>query len=187
MGIRSFLAFELPAIIENNILEILTDLREARLNIRWIKPVNIHLTVLFMGNIKSEWVMEIENEVDDMINNFEPFDISINGLGVFPNFRRPSVFWVGLDGDIERMGLLRDELQIRLSKFGIKEEKRTFKPHLTIGRFRKPGKHESQLKEIISQYEDIRSPVCTLDELILFKSDLKPKGAEYTKLHSWKL
>ena len=187
MAIRSFLAFELPCEIRNNIIEVLKEVRRLNLNVRWVKIENIHITVLFIGNITPEGISEIGDDIGSICSDYGPFDVSVKGLGVFPNLRHPRIFWVGLDGEIERMACLRDDLQKQLLKFGLKEERRAFKPHLTIGRFRNPGKDKSQLEDVILRYENIAGSVCTIDELILFKSELKPGGAEYTGLKSWKL
>ena len=94
---------------------------------------------------------------------------------------------LGLYGDIERMGSLRDGLQESLRPFGIKQEKRTFRPHLTLGRFRKVGRGLNHLEALFARHESLISPACPLNELILFKSDLKPIGAVYTKLTTFPL
>jgi len=74
-----------------------------------------------------------------------------------------------------------------LKPFGIKEEKRPFRPHLTIGRFRKGAKPGTHLVDFLFKYQDLTSPVCTLKELVLFKSDLKQGGAVYSELKAWPL
>jgi 2'-5' RNA ligase len=140
-----------------------------------------------MGNIKTEDIVEIGTEVETVCSRYSLFDISLSEMGVFPNKRNPRVLWLGLDGDLDRMSLFRDSLQKQLKPFGIKEEKRKFKLHLTLGRFRKPQKGKSHLNEFMMRYRDLTSPVCPLNELILFQSTLSQSGAEYTKLGSWHL
>ena len=185
MPIRSFLAFELPPEIKKRALLVSEDVRRSGLNAKWVKVDNIHLTVVFMGDIKEEDVPAIKDKIKKVCLGFDPINISLNGIGVFPNSRRPRVLWLGLDGEIERLSSLRDGLQEQLKTFGIKEEKRPFRPHLTLGRFRKPGRGNSKLDDIISRYEELEGPVCRLEELIMFKSELRPQGAVYTMLCSW--
>jgi 2'-5' RNA ligase len=187
MKIRSFLAFELPLEIKNVVVRVSEELRQSTLNARWVKVDNIHLTVVFMGNIETEDIPAIARGVKEVCQAFGPFDLSLKGIGCFPNRRNPRVIWLGLDGDLEPMSDFRDALQGHLTGFGIKEEKRKFKPHLTLGRFRKPKKTDSKENQLLSKYEDISSSVCSLKELILFKSDLKPAGAVYTKVETWPL
>jgi 2'-5' RNA ligase len=187
MAIRSFLAFELPPDIKRMVKDISEDIRRTRLDLKCVKVDNIHLTVVFMGNIRSEDVRAIGEEAGDVCVDFDPFEIALKGLGVFPNTRRPRVLWLGLEVETERISSFRDSLQERLLDFGVSEEKRAFTPHLTLGRFRKPERNDPLLGDIISRYADIKGPAGRLEELIMFKSELRPGGAEYTKLNSFPL
>jgi 2'-5' RNA ligase len=187
MAIRSFLAFELPPDIKRMVKDISEDIRRTRLDLKCVKVDNIHLTVVFMGNIRSEDVLAIGEEAGGVCADFDPFEIALKGLGVFPNTRRPRVLWLGLEVETERISSFRDSLQERLLDFGVREEKRAFTPHLTLGRFRKPEKCDPLLGDIISRYADIKGPAGRLEELVMFKSELRPGGAEYTRLKSFPL
>lgn len=187
MEIRSFLAFELPLDIKRIVARVSGEFRESTLNVRWVQADNIHLTVVFMGNIKSEEIKAIGDVSQKVCLKYAPFDILLSGMGSFPNKRNPKIIWLGLSADLERMSHFRNALQKGLKPFGIKEEKRGFRPHLTLGRFRKFNRADSQWDEFILRYKDLESPVRPLNELVLFKSDLKPGGAVYTKLESWPL
>jgi 2'-5' RNA ligase len=85
------------------------------------------------------------------------------------------------------MTCFRDALQKHLKPFGIKREKRPFRPHLTIGRFRKGARPGTPLDELLSKYQELTSPVCALKGLTFFRSDLKPGGALYSELKTWPL
>ena len=111
----------------------------------------------------------------------------MNGVGFFGGRKRPRVLWAGLSGDVERMSYFRDALQKRLKPFGITPENRKFNPHLTLGRFRKGALGGHLLDETVSRYRGLEGPVFTLKELVLFKSDLNPGGAVYTRLNGWPL
>ena len=187
MEIRSFLAFELPSDIKRTLARVSDEIRPSIQGMKWVTVENIHLTVVFTGNIRTEEIKAIGEVIQNVCLKYGPFDISLKGMGFFPNRRKPRVLWLGLNGDINRMSLFRDALQNRLKAFGIKEEKRPFKPHLTLGRFRKPGKLDFRFNELMLKYEELTSPVCTVHEFVLFKSDLKPGGAVYTKLKAWPL
>jgi 2'-5' RNA ligase len=187
MEIRSFLACELPREIRAIVAQILGELSRSSLKVRWVKPNNIHLTVIFLGNIFEDAIPDIKKRIQYDCQEFGSFQISLKGMGCFPNRRNPRVLWLGLEGDIDRMGKFRDSLQRSIAPFGIKMEKRPFRPHLTLGRFKKRDKINGSLEKTLSKYENLTSPVCQLQELILFKSILKPSGAEYTKLGAWAL
>ncbi len=187
MGIRSFLAFELPADIKAIVTRVSGEVRKSSLDVRWVRAEFIHLTLVFMGDIESEQVPLMGGPLGAVCATHGPFRISLKPMGCFPNSRNPRVIWLGIDGDLERMARFRDDLQAALAPFGIKGEERAFKPHLTLGRFKKPGKRQTELEQLLATYRELSSPTCTLDGLVLFRSDLKPGGAVYTKMSYWPL
>jgi 2'-5' RNA ligase len=187
MEIRSFLAFELPEDIKTIVTRVSGEARKSSLDVRWVRPEFIHLTVVFLGGVQSEQIPSMGESLGAVCVNHGSFSISLNPMGCFPNSRNPRVIWLGLVGDLERMSRFRDDLQAALSPFGIKEEERAFRPHLTLGRFKKPAKRPTELEQMLVKYGELSSPVCTLDELVFFRSDLKPGGAVYTKMLSWPL
>ena len=187
MGIRSFLAFELPTDIKHIVFQVYDEMKRFPLDIRWVKVNNIHLTMIFMGNILAEHLQGIGEAAERVCNRYGPFNVFLNGAGVFGSKRNPRVLWLDLDGDVARMAHFKDSLHEHLKTFGINEEKRRFNPHLTLGRFRKGVRSGAGLDELLSKYEALTSPTCAFQELILFKSDLKPGGAVYTRLNAWPL
>ncbi len=187
MEIRSFLAFELPPEIRETLSVVSDDGRTLPLNVRWSRVVNIHLTVVFMGNVREDQIGLIGEVAGRICHGHAPFRIQVKGAGLFGSRRNPRVLWVGLGGETDRMSGFRDVLQKNLAPFGIKEEKRPFRPHLTLGRFRKGAKTDPSLEDLLLKYQDLNGPGCLLRELALFKSDLRPGGAEYTRLGVWPL
>lgn len=187
MGIRSFLAFELPPDMNDVVCRVSDELKRSSLRVRWVKPENIHLTVVFLGSIAPEELPSILESTGSVCRCQGPFKLMIRGMGRFGNRRHPRVLWLGLDGDVKEMGAFRDELQDTLEPFGVQREKRAFNPHLTLGRFSKGARSSEELDGLMAVYESLTSPVCTLDKLALFRSDLRPDGAVYTQLAEWPL
>lgn len=187
MDIRSFLAFELSPEMKRKVEGVYENVRTSRLEVRWVRPEGIHITLVFMGDVKEENIAAIGNELGKVCSEFAPFQASLKGMGCFPSCRNPRVIWIGLEGEVERMSSFRDDLQKRLVPFGVKAEKRRFNPHLTLGRFKKPSRDEGEIGKLIDTYKDLTSHACSLHELVLFKSDLKPSGAIYTKMLPYSL
>ncbi len=185
--IRCFLAFELPSGIKEIAGRVLEDMREASGRVKWVRPGGMHLTVVFLGGLDRDRIPELCGVVRGVCAGFTPFSAALAGTGFFPHRRRPRVVWLGIRGEKERMGALRDSLQEALSPFGIKRETRPFRPHLTLGRFRKDGGLDRRLEETVSRHQDLASPEFELRELVLFRSELKPGGAVYTELDRFPL
>jgi 2'-5' RNA ligase len=187
MGIRSFLAFELPKEIGEIVAQTSLEMRGYGLDVRWVRPANIHLTIVFMGDVEPDRLAPIMAALEPVCRAQSPFRVALEGTGVFPDRRRPNVIWIGLAGDVEAMSQFRDALQSSLSSFGIQKETRTFKPHLTLGRFRRGAAPGGGLDRALSKFADLKSPVCVLEGMTLFRSDLKPDGPIYTRLKQWAL
>ena len=168
-------------------MEVSEDVKRLPLNVRWVNVDNIHITTVFMGDVQKEQMGPIQDVVKDVCQGYGPFSIAIKGIGLFGSRRNPRVLWIGLDGAIDRMVCFKDDLQKGLRPFGIMDEKRRFKPHLTLGRFRKGARTGTHLDDLLSKYHDLKSPERIIEELALFESDLKPGGAVYSRLNGWPL
>ena len=84
------------------------------------------------------------------------------------------------------MGNLKKGLQKELVQLGYPAEKRPFSPHLTLGRVRRSAEHKDLAifrKVIEHQRQDLGSTI-KVNEIVLFRSELKSTGAKYSKLHS---
>ena len=187
MGIRSFLAFELPVEIREHIRVVSKELRKMALPVRWVKVDNIHLTILFLGSVDEDTIGDIEQKVNVVVKGTSAFSTKLSSVGAFPHWRKPRVIWVGLNGDIERLSHLRNDLQEELKVLGFIPEKRPFRPHLTLGRFKSLINRDEDIQWICDRYRDITSDTYQLNELILYKSELKPDGPVYTKMAVWPL
>ncbi len=180
-NIRSFIAIELPGQVIEAIKKIQEDLCKYRLNIRWVRPENIHLTLKFLGNISEEDVAPITGVLRIAADTTAPFHLRGQGIGIFPGISRPRVVWVGMSGDVEPLKQFQFNVEEGLEELGFPKEGRPFRAHLTLGRVK--GKLDKRiLLEAIEQCGNFQSDSFTADSTILFRSDLRRNGAVYTKL-----
>jgi 2'-5' RNA ligase len=152
--------------------------------VRWVDPGAIHLTLKFLGETPARRSGEIRAELDDLVRSFRPFPLAAEGLGCFPNTDRPRVVWAGIRGD-SSLGELHKRLEEALGRIGFPAERRAFSPHLTLGRV-KDGVSGARLEEIGRAVESASMESAAgmdVNEVCLFKSVLRPGGAEYTVLH----
>ena len=184
--IRCFLAIELPTGIINRLETIQNDLKSSEAHVKWVKPGSIHLTLKFFGNIEEKTIDDISNIVGEIASQFNAFHLDVEDAGAFPNASRPRVIWVGtsfVKGTLER---LHKELETRLVELGFEPEKRYFNPHLTLGRV-KSLKGKKLLTENMEKIKGYKLGSFLVERLFLFKSDLRPTGAVYTKLRTFDL
>ncbi len=179
--IRSFLAADVPPALRESIVCASEKLRSSATDVKWLKPEAIHLTLKFLGNIEEEQIEPIVAAISRVIANQEPLVLKAEGIGVFPNLKRPRVIWVGLVGDTERLITIQTKIELSLSDLGFPAEKRPFSPHLTLGRIRS-DKRITDLVRNIQELEGITFAPFTVTELVLYRSILQRDGAIYTPL-----
>jgi 2'-5' RNA ligase len=76
---------------------------------------------------------------------------------------------------------LQQTLDAQLADLGFPAETRPFKGHLTLGRVK--GKVAAdRLQAALSEFNSFESDSFEADRIILFKSELHPTGAVYTKV-----
>lgn len=177
---RAFLAVELPGELRNSLGRIVEELRGCGADVRWVRPEAVHLTLKFLGEIQPEQVEEIRVAVQEVAGRHGPFKMEAKALGCFPRLEQPRVVWVGLEGEKWRLEALQRDVENALVQLGFPREERPFKPHLTLGRVRSP-KARHALIQRLKNGEGIRVGELPVDSVTLFRSELLPSGARYSK------
>ena len=180
MNLRCFIAVGIPDSIKKGIGVLIDILKKHEVDVKWIIPENLHLTLKFLGSTPEDLIPAIGKSLLEVASSSDPFYIRIYSTGVFPNKKYPKVIWVGMETS-EVLGRLRGDIEDEMSKLGYKKEGKEFRPHLTIGRVRSPKGMINIITEL-ENFKDKDFGTITVDSIKLMKSELKPKGAKYTCL-----
>lgn len=181
--IRAFLAIDLPAPVREKIAVIQAGLRSALEGVRWTRPEGIHLTLKFFGDIEKSDIGSISDIVDKKTRSGGgSLLLSLGRIGAFPNPGRARVLWLGVEGEIEKLASLQGSMEGDFETLGFARETRSFKPHLTLGRARSSRGAIKGLREVMEKMHYEKANPFSAGGLTLFKSDLMPGGAVYTKL-----
>jgi 2'-5' RNA ligase len=190
--LRAFIAVPLTSAVRDELVRIQQSFSHARDRsvVRWVRPEGIHLTLKFLGDVPAEAVPKIEAALGAVSRNAPAFDIRIGGTGCFPNPRRPRVIWVGVDEPSGRLLRLQRAVEEGLYVVGFPPERRRFTPHLTLGRINRRATQRDRAR--VGEYassdacgEDVGT--MPVDHFALIRSFLKPTGAEYTTLATFRL
>ena len=184
--IRSFIAIEMSLPVKTKIEDIQNKLKSSASDIRWAKADSIHLTLKFLGTIAEEQIPEISDSIESCCTTSAPFTLTVNTLGAFPGDKNPRVIWIGTEDGTGTLVSLQQCVEKKLSTIGFKEEKRAFSPHLTLGRIKSP-KGKRDLMQRVAEHKNCECGTLDVQEICLFKSDLKPGGAVHTKLKTFQL
>lgn len=179
---RTFIAIDLDPEIKRTLSDFLRRMNKlAPRNISWIRESGMHLTLKFMGEIEEERIPPIRTIMNGAAAAVPAFSLKFKGTGVFPpQARTPRVLWIGTE-EQPAVFDLTERLVSGLEPLGFAREERPFRPHLTLGRVR----HGSGIQDAVAELEKNRETAfgeMTVTRITLFKSVLKPAGAEYSIL-----
>ena len=183
--IRSFIAIELPQEIKLALARLQEKLKSAgNTPVKWVDPGNIHVTLKFLGDVSTEITGKITSALEEAVRGTRPFNIEVSGIGVFPNMRRVQIVWVGLAGELEKLGQLQQRIETGLIPLGFKAESRSFTPHLTLARVRDyAGPDERQkLGQLIAGMSFDTKYKIDVNAIHLMRSQLTREGPIYSRI-----
>jgi len=184
--IRAFIACEIPESVLENVSKAQEGLMRLDSDASWTRVSGIHITLKFLGDIEEGYIDRVAAVIEGASKGQSPFEISIKGSGAFPNLKNPRVVWIGVEDETKGLTHLQQPLDDGLKALGFEPDEREFRPHLTLGRV-KGTIGKERLSSAVSGLKDIEIGSFTVDRVILYKSELKPAGAVYTKLMETKL
>ena len=182
--VRAFLAIDLDDDLKPKINKMIKEFKQTDARIKYVELTNLHLTLKFFGEIDTEGLELLEKTIENVVSEFEPFNIRIGGCGAFPNTNRIKVIWVGIEDD-SLIRSLHDRLDKEFAKLGFDKD-RKFSTHLTIGRMRS-AKNKDKVKSTIEEFGDVEIGEMTVERIVLKKSTLKPSGPIYEDLKVFEL
>ncbi|MCX7987907.1 MAG: RNA 2',3'-cyclic phosphodiesterase [Thermodesulfovibrio sp.] len=189
---RCFIAIELPEDIKN-FIDKLISLNSSVEGVNIVKKDNLHLTLKFLGEVKSELIPTLIKSLNNLANEFSPFNLKISHPGVFPDKIKPRVIWIGLESS-KTIRELAAKIDEEMSKHGFEREQRVFKAHITVARVKNPQNGRYIFEKIFKSFREKmlnNSPTKKLDfqvrEFVLMKSTLTPKGSIYEVLERFPL
>ena len=175
--VRVFFAVDLPETVRKEVAELTEGLRrELPQAVRLPSEASWHLTLKFLGDVPRRALPKLLARATARLQSEQPFDVSLAGLGAFPNARVARVLWIGVGEGGARLAKLARKLDAAARGVGAPRERRPFHAHLTIGRLREPGH---------IPLERLPSPAgsgFSVEEVVLYESRLSSSGATYSPL-----
>jgi len=183
--IRTFICIELPFEVKQSLEELQDTLRSLSRGVRWVRVEGIHLTLKFLGDVEKEGISAIAAQIQTACVGTAPFVLKVQGVGAFPDFKRPRVYWAGVDDSSGALLSLQKSIEEGLENLGFAREQRRFSPHLTLGRVRS----SEGLNAVRQALENTALPPVqfTVNQVVVMQSQLRPSGAVYSPLQVIKL
>lgn len=189
--LRAFVALPLSAALHGELATAQRNLQRSCpvSAVRWVKAEGIHLTLFFLGDVLASRVAEIQRVLAPVAQTAQRIEFVVEGAGAFPNLHHPNVIWVGVRDIHGQLAALHHGVNMALAGLGFQPEERAFKPHLTLGRVNRNAGSEAAARvgEAVGRLRLGHLSDERPHELILFRSELKSTGAEYTPLQVFPL
>lgn len=185
---RLFVAFDLRPEVRESLKEAVATLQPICKAARFVRPEGMHITLKFIGHVNDDpqTLQQIQSALST-VRSGSPVSMKFHGVGFFPNARYPRVIWCGVEAS-ENLAPLAAGISHALQPLDILIEDRDFVPHLTLARFKPVRAPDKSMNELVAAIEDLKGQnfgSASESQFHIFQSELKPSGAEYTKLASY--
>ncbi len=185
--IRTFIAIDPGKAIQDRLVSLQETLARTGAAVKWVERDNLHLTLLFLGEVDERAVPGVCQVVSETAAKQAAFGMTVEAAGCFPNPRRPRVLWVGVSAGTQEVCALHDALEQPLLDLGCyRREDRKYTPHITLGRIRTdPG--TDQLAAALAKQSGWKGGDTTVRDVHVMSSELSSTGPVYTVLSRAKL
>ncbi len=178
MKIRTFIALDIPDPAISEMLRIRDFNLGGDARVRWESKDKLHITLKFLGETDSDKIQNYSNALEDLLVNHKSMNLSFKEFGLFKRGEELKILWAGLkkNDELTDLALQIDNL---FCTFGFEKEKRKFKPHITLLRFRG---NEDQ-KKIVS-LTGLKLPAIDFvsDTVTFYESKLTGGGSVYRSI-----
>jgi len=177
MKIRTFLALELPQTVRNK-LSTHTELISGHYKlqqIRWLPKENYHLTLSFMGNVENTLISSLQLNLEQKLSSKQAVHFRFSEITPFPFSGNPKIVAAMMEYSDELMQLQHNTAKC-VRSLGISLECRRFTPHVTLGRLKSRSRKKVAFQPQQMFFEGVS------EKVVIFQSELTPKGAIYKSL-----
>jgi 2'-5' RNA ligase len=172
---KIFISINIPEKVKKRLFLAMEKWRE--LPVKWVKEVNLHVTLFFLGYIDDGTTEKICEILRDSLQNEEIFDINFDRIEL-DHPESPRLVWLTGESN-ENLRLLHEKIEKTLDIFT--SSRKSFRPHVTLGRIRKTKWEEMTEKAEISEKFLLNLPVESVD---VMASHFGGGTQEYTLIES---
>jgi 2'-5' RNA ligase len=175
---RLFVGITLPQDIRLRLVGLCSGLPGAR----WIDPDSMHLTLRFIGEVGGAQADDIHAALQRVAA--PAFDLLISGIDCFESGGKVHTLWAGVEKQ-PLLAHLRDKVESALVRAGCEPERRKFKAHVTLARFRNGT--GIRIGPFIQANNPLAEGPFVVETFTLFRSHLGGDRAHYEALAEYPL
>jgi len=176
--LRLFVAVPLPETIRSDLAGLCSGVPDAK----WVARENMHLTLRFIGEVGRGDADDIHQALSRI--RLPAFELVVSGVGCFESKRVVHTLWASVEKH-ELLSRLREKVEASLVRVGLEPERRKFKAHVTLARFRKGS--GDRIGAYIENHNRFRTEPFPVEHFTLFRSHLGSQGPYYEPLAEYSL
>lgn len=191
--LRTFIAVDPAANVQAAVaaeqarIQALLDAAGLARRLRWTPATNLHCTLRFLGDTTPAQRRRVTQALHALTHPIAAFELTLAGVGAFPNVRQPRVLWFGLGGDVAALAALQTQIEAAVQAAGFVAEPKPFAAHLTVARAARDADRRTlqQVGEVIREAAATTPAMLgrfVVDRVIFYQSDLQRSGSVYTPL-----
>ena len=177
---RIFLALTPNKDLNDQIIELKKELKNTVLSeadINWQKNSDHHLTINFVGAMEPEQIEEMYVGIEQ-INFMSHLQIDLSAVSFFPN--EESQLLVALARPTNQLQKIFERIDEVVTRIGFGSSLKTFRPHITLGRFKDKSRPQYTFEEFSEI--NISSRINMLD---VYESEFDQGRTNYSLLKSF--
>lgn len=176
---RLFTCIWLPTDIKKEAIKFQDEIKKLPIKAKFVEPENIHITITFIGDVKTDEIDDLIKNIDSTIKNIKQFKIRLAGLKLIPNENFIRVIGIDIEKNENLRNLIKNIGNCIKSKFYESTK-------LTLCRVKSVSDKET-IKKFIKENKNIEIGSFKIKEISLVESILGGKCPTYKTLHKFKL
>ncbi|MFW6132293.1 MAG: RNA 2',3'-cyclic phosphodiesterase [Planctomycetota bacterium] len=177
---RTFIALDIDEETRKALAPLERSVPRRGAKIRWTAPDNLHVTLHFLGEVEDERLTELCETIAAAAGEIEPFDFAVEGALCVPaGGRKLRMIWANVAEQTGRLAALHAALGNVLEGLGFRQERRAFRPHITLARV-KYARRPEQVRRAVAAHAETRFGTPYADEVVIYTSELTKDGPVYT-------
>jgi 2'-5' RNA ligase len=175
---RLFVAIEVPGPVRERIVATSARVRTLAPDAKWVDAAALHITLVFLGDVETARIADHARALASAAERHPTFALRVASAHTLGG-RHPRVLAAGIEGDLAALSALYRAAVDSLLPLGFEPPDRPFVAHLTLARARGP-RGDVRLAACAKALADEVFGDLTVDGLVLFASELTPRGPIHT-------
>lgn len=149
-------------------------------DVKWVKSKNLHMTVFYIGPIKSEKVPQLIKSMEKVANKNSTFELEFNKFILAPQNKPATMIWATFEKN-HNFTLLAEDIRKEVQQMLVMEvEEKGLLPHITLARTQRPI--------IVSGLKvKMKDKILTVSKIVLLESKNSFTNPEYTIIKEFEL